>query len=192
MAPFIFFFLTKNAEMVHLLQQKGKEIVSIHKKISKPLQLHTIKVFGTNCFMSCEPQGLAPVFHDNSYHSILFLLLKYCASFSLCNRDNEEAGACTAYDTGSRSAYHKLKSIRVHLAAGSVEVKTVYITVRSNAHVSNICGRAKCARGVYAFGIHALAYFRYCIPAVKRTPRTLLMRHTANFVSGLRRNSRSG
>ena len=36
-----------------------------------------------------------------------------------------------------------LKSIRVHFAAGSVEVKTVYITARSNAHVSNICGRAK-------------------------------------------------
>ena len=44
--------------------------------------------------------------------------------------------------------YQPLKSIRVHLAAGSVEVKTVYITARSNAHVSNICGRAQCARGV--------------------------------------------
>ena len=85
-----------------------------------------------------------------------------------------------------------LKSIRVHLAAGSVEVKTVYITARSNAHVSNICGRAKRARGVHTVGIRALAYFRYCIPAVKRTPRTLLMRHTANFVSGPRGNSRSG
>ena len=85
-----------------------------------------------------------------------------------------------------------LKSIRVHLAAGSVEVKTVYITARSNAHVSNICGQAKHTRGVCTVGICALAYFRYCIPAAKRTPRTLLMRHTANFVSGLRRNSRSG
>ena len=41
---------------------------------------------------------------------------------------------------------------------------------------------------VYTVGIHsALAYFRYCIPAAKRTPRTLLMRHTANFVCRLRR-----
>ena len=54
---------------------------------------------------------------------------------------------------------HLLKSIRVHLAAGSVEIKTVYITARSNAHVSNICGRAKRARGVHTVGIRALGVF---------------------------------
>ena len=32
-----------------------------------------------------------------------------------------------------------------------------------------ICGRAKRARCVYTAGIRAMAYFRYCIPAVKRT-----------------------
>ena len=53
-----------------------------------------------------------------------------------------------------------LKSIRVHLAAGSVEVKTVYITAHSNAHVSNICGRAKCACCVCTPGIRALALFQ--------------------------------
>ena len=95
-----------------------------------------------------------------------------------------DVGTATAKETIER----RLKSVRVHLAAGSVEVKTSH----SNAHVSNICGRAKCACCVRTPGIRALAYFRYCIPAVKRTPRTLLMRHTANFVSPLRRNSRSG
>ena len=92
------------------------------------------------------------------------------------------------------SAYHRrltgddekvFKVYCVHLAAGSVEVKTVYITARSNAHVSNICGRAKCACCVFTPGIRALVYFCYCILVVKRTLRTLLMRHTY-FVSRLR------